>query len=410
MNEDICNFYHKWRTGKVNGNTDLFLAYVYNLYDQFIDQFKIEIDRTCPYNLESKDIEGRLKEMGSQIFEAKRQQDKTVYENSAYVDAQNILWIETKRANKNSNIHETGYFLISTDQYLRRWDYLRNDNVPVVLLPSQWLSIVLRFLNRTNNDYKSFVNFLNLRGNEQVISGERLQIILAGISEITADPGTQRSLMNLLVENKFNDIINGERDNETVYEKAKIFAQSETDKKITELKQRQDELENMVSSMTGSLAKQKQAYQQEQTIAQEVIKSTKEELKATKTNLTDIVERHNRAVNFWKTLYVRSQMRKWRIIWPLPVSLIFLFTIIYILYALFYPEKLIVNIFDIIDHTESDAKRHLLETLICSWILGILSYTVNLMYTRFFSKEKIMAKKTEFENNYFEKIKSQKVE
>lgn len=129
INEEICNFYHKWRTGKVNGSTDLFLAYVYSLYDQFISKFKIEIDRTCPYNLENEDTKSQLREMGSQIFEAKRQQDSTAYENSAYIDAQNILWLETKRANKNSTIHETSYFLISSDQILRRWDYLRNDNV-----------------------------------------------------------------------------------------------------------------------------------------------------------------------------------------------------------------------------------------------------------------------------------------
>lgn len=414
INEDICNFYHKWRTGKVNGSTDLFLAYVYNLYDQFVDKFKIEIDRTCPYDLENEEIDGHLKEMGAQIFEVKRQQDNTAYENSAYIDAQNILWLETKRANKNSNIHETSYFLISTDQILRRWDYLRNDNVPIVLLPSQWLSIVLRFLNRTNNDYKSFVNFLNLRGNEQTISGERLQVILAGISEITADPGTQRNLMNLLVENKFKNIINGERDNDAIYEKARLFAQSETDKKIKELKQRQDELESMVSTMTGSIAQQKQTYQQEQTIAQEVIKNTEEELKATKTNLTDIVKRYNQTVNFGKSLYVRSQMKKWRFIWPSIMFLTFIFIIIYILFALFGPEKLmaenIVNIFNTIDQIPSDAGRHLLKGLTYSFVTGLAAYVGRLIYVRFVSKEKIMNKKTEFENSYFEKIKSQKIE
>ena len=88
------------------------------------------------------------------------------------------------------------------------------------MLPSQWLSIILRFLNRTNDDYKSFVNFLNLRSNEQAISGEKLQIILAGISEITADVETQRGLMNILVENRFKDIIKGVNDDETFFERA----------------------------------------------------------------------------------------------------------------------------------------------------------------------------------------------
>lgn len=74
----------------------------------------------------------------------------------------------------------------------------------------------IKILKSHNDDYKSFVNFLNLRSNEQAISGEKLQIILAGISEITADVETQRGLMNILVENRFKDIINGDKDDETI--------------------------------------------------------------------------------------------------------------------------------------------------------------------------------------------------
>lgn len=48
--------------------------------------------------------------MSAQIYSQKQQQDNTAYENSAYIDAENTLWIETKRGNKCNNIHETGYF------------------------------------------------------------------------------------------------------------------------------------------------------------------------------------------------------------------------------------------------------------------------------------------------------------
>lgn len=108
----------------------------------------------------------------------------------------------------------------------------------------------IKILKSHNDDYKSFVNFLNLRSNEQAISGEKLQIILAGISEITADVETQRGLMNILVENRFKDIINGDKDDETIFERAKYFAKSETDKRIEELKQNQDDLKNTVNSLT----------------------------------------------------------------------------------------------------------------------------------------------------------------
>ena len=101
---------------------------------------------------------------------------------SATIDAENILWIEKKRNNKSQNIFDTKYFFISTDQSLRRWDYQREDKTPIVLLPSQWMSILLRYLNRTEDDFKSFVSFLNLKNNEVLINSERLHVVLAGIS------------------------------------------------------------------------------------------------------------------------------------------------------------------------------------------------------------------------------------
>ena len=102
------------------------------------------------------------------------------------------------------------------------------------MLPSQWLSIILRFLNRTNDDYKSFVNFLNLRSNEQAISGEKLQIILAGISEITADVETQRGLMNILVEIDLRILLMAIKMTKLFLKGLNIFAKSETDKRIEE--------------------------------------------------------------------------------------------------------------------------------------------------------------------------------
>lgn len=313
FNEEICNFYHKWRSKRVNSSTDLFLAHIYNLYDEFVKKYNITIEKKCPYNIEDEHIQSQLREMSAQIYSQKQQQDNTAYENSAYIDAENTLWIETKRGNKCNNIHETGYFLISTDQVLRRWDYLRNDNIPIVLLPSQWLSIILRFLNRTNDDYKSFVNFLNLRSNEQAISGEKLQIILAGISEITADVETQRGLMNILVENRFKDIINGDKDDETIFERAKYFAKSETDKRIEELKQNQDDLKNTVNSLTDLKSKQERARQELEASKEKAIKDKERLLKNKEEALSAAVNQYNIAIKVGRDSYVASKMRNSRI-------------------------------------------------------------------------------------------------
>ena len=408
FNEEICNFYHKWRSKRVNSSTDLFLAHIYNLYDEFVKKYNITIEKKCPYNIEDEHIQSQLREMSAQIYSQKQQQDNTAYENSAYIDAENTLWIETKRGNKCNNIHETGYFLISTDQVLRRWDYLRNDNIPIVLLPSQWLSIILRFLNRTNDDYKSFVNFLNLRSNEQAISGEKLQIILAGISEITADVETQRGLMNILVENRCKDIINGDKDDETIFERAKYFAKSETDKRIEELKQNQDDLKNTVNSLTDLKSKQERARQELEASKEKAIKDKERLLKNKEEALSAAVNQYNIAIKVGRDSYVASKMRNSRISTAF-FNIITLCVLIYMFYALFFPEKLdnfiSINIFTIIDGVPSETGCYSLRTLISAGVLGLITYSAKLFISRFISSEKIRVKKDQFANEYFAKIK-----
>ena len=399
FNEEICNFYHKWRSKRVNSSTDLFLAHIYNLYDEFVKKYNITIEKKCPYNIEDEHIQSQLREMSAQIYSQKQQQDNTAYENSAYIDAENTLWIETKRGNKCNNIHETGYFLISTDQVLRRWDYLRNDNIPIVLLPSQWLSIILRFLNRTNDDYKSFVNFLNLRSNEQAISGEKLQIILAGISEITADVETQRGLMNIL---------NGDKDDETIFERAKYFAKSETDKRIEELKQNQDDLKNTVNSLTDLKSKQERARQELEASKEKAIKDKERLLKNKEEALSAAVNQYNIAIKVGRDSYVASKMRNSRISTAF-FNIITLCVLIYMFYALFFPEKLdnfiSINIFTIIDGVPSETGCYSLRTLISAGVLGLITYSAKLFISRFISSEKIRVKKDQFANEYFAKIK-----
>ena len=155
---------------------------------------------------------------------------------SATIDAENILWIEMKRENKVQNIFDTKYFFISSDQSLRRWDYQREDKTPIVLLPSQWMSILLRYLNRTEDDFKSFVSFLNLKNSEVLINSEKLHIVLAGIAEMTTSIEQQRFILNNLVENKFNSVVSRSMSNEQIFENAKKYAKSKLENEVEKLK------------------------------------------------------------------------------------------------------------------------------------------------------------------------------
>lgn len=231
VQQDIYNFYHKWRIGKSNYNLDRFLAEVLSLYDNFKKEFQIETETLRPYDAEKKNVKEVLDDYTSKISSFKANEGHEII-GSATIDAENILWVEAKRGSNNQNIFDTKYFFISTDQGLRRWDYQRKDSVPTVLLPSQWLSILLRYLDRTDDDFKSFVNFLNLKNNEVLITSERLHIVLAGISEMTEDIIQQRTLLNNLIENKFNGVVHKGISNNEIFENAKNYAKHELEERV----------------------------------------------------------------------------------------------------------------------------------------------------------------------------------
>lgn len=68
-------------------------------------------------------------------------------------------------------------------------------------MPSQWLSIILRYMERTNDDYKSFVCFLNIKTGFDVMPEEQIHYILQGISEVTTDVEQQSLFLRTIVEN-----------------------------------------------------------------------------------------------------------------------------------------------------------------------------------------------------------------
>jgi uncharacterized protein YoxC len=258
VQKDIYNFYHKWRIGKVNYNLDLFAAHIYSLYDNFKKEFKIEIDSKTPFDSDDEKTDKLLKDYTSSITTFKTREGNEII-GSATIDAENILWIEKKRDGKIQNIFDTKFFFISTDQGLRRWDYQRADKTPIVLLPSQWMSILLRYLNRTEDDFKSFVNFLNLKNNEILINSERLHVVLSGISEMTSNIEQQRTILNNLVENKFNGVISRGLSNDQIFENARNYAKSKLESEVEALKKQNVELNTKQEQLTTDIHSHKEA-------------------------------------------------------------------------------------------------------------------------------------------------------
>lgn len=226
--EEIFSAYNKWSLHRSNDSLELYEAYVIAEYEKVLEQFKISIDRGVIF--EESDEETII-EYSSQIqsFSVDKRSHASEY------DAKNILFIEKKRNGNDCDIYKTKCFFISSDNSLRLWDYTRNSNrTPIVMQPSQWFSIILRYLERTDDDYNSFVCFLNIRTNPSLLSEEQLYYAIEGINEMTSDVQMQKHLLRSFIEKELNDSYLG-LDNEKVYNNAKEFAESSLGKAVKAL-------------------------------------------------------------------------------------------------------------------------------------------------------------------------------
>ena len=398
VQRDIYNFYHKWRIGKTNYNLDLFIAEIYSIYDNFKKEFKIVVDTQKPYDVKDKKVDELLKDYSSSITSFKQKEGNDII-GSSTIDAENVLWIEKKRENKAQNIFDTKYFLISTDQGLRRWDYQREDKTPLVLLPSQWMSILLRYLNRTEDDFKSFVNFLNLKNTEVLINSERLHVVLAGISEMTTSIEQQRTILNNLVENKFNGVVSRGLSNDQIFENAKTYAKSKLETDVENLKKQNENLVGKHEKLSADMA-------EHQTAVSGELQQLKDENQGIGNKLTEKEQENKQLKAKLLEKEIEEEFTKWQnpAKWLIGLGLlIILFTILQFCcktWSLNYPYKLVMWI----DTITNSVQKNTLTALIYAPLAGLwLIFTF--AWNRLISKEKKAEKRKEIRSQLLDKYK-----
>lgn len=229
-NGEFYRFYQQWRVNRPSSSISLFKSYLLAEYEAFQKTFKIGIDSFAPYDDSEDSISQRLDDYKKTITKFK----PLAYGSKIKHDAKNVLWIESLSQGIPQNIYDTKAFLLSSDHRLQQWDYSRSAAVPVVLLPSQWLSIVLRFMERTNDDYYSFVSFLNLPIQERLLNEEQLFAILSGIGQITSDSEQQRNILKHFIAERTEKALSQEK-SDVLQEQSKLFAKSELELQVEEM-------------------------------------------------------------------------------------------------------------------------------------------------------------------------------
>lgn len=359
---DIDGFYksyYKWRINRTDSSINAFKMHLLAKYEEILGKHHIQKDSIKPF--EDEDVKEQLKDYESQLLN--HSEDKSY--SAAEIDARNMIWMERKRNGQNEDIYQVKYFFVSSDQHLRRWDYNRNHNeVPVVMLPSQWLSMALRYLERSDDDYKSFVCFLNMKVNRPTLSEEQLLYAIEGISEITSDITQQRYLIKTFIKEDFNNELQGLA-NEELQEKAKEFAKTEFDKALQELESENQSKESRITRLEEETFEKKKALAKanKQHRKQEELKG---KLESENAEYKDEINKHRKEK---RESYFNKQVRKWRWKtwwWIIGVGIILLL-IVFISIWLKENNSESIKLFEL-----------LVNNPVISWIGGIISTIIEI--------------------------------
>lgn len=232
----IFAFYESWRQEHAQMSLKYFATYIKSLYLKLIKEFGIEDDVKIPGTIfhsdEFKDVRNRysasIKSVKQEI-KADYLADDYRYSNRDSHDATVVRYIELLREKSS----DKDIFLASSDRALRLWDMNRLDGeYPVVVYPSQLFLILLKTCGRSDNDYDSFVSFINIRPSSKRVSPENAHIILSGISSITEDISVQEHLVEAVFSDDFQNVIKNSTSDMDLYEKVQRISQNYLDEDL----------------------------------------------------------------------------------------------------------------------------------------------------------------------------------
>ncbi len=393
-NQDFIDYYHRWRSKRTNDSIDLFKAHVFSLIEQLKKTFEIKTDYKEHFDEKDSAIEESILDKASSINAFKSDGKTSPYLEASVVDAKNIYLIQSLRNGHFINIFDCRYFLISADQLLRKWDYTRNSSIPIVLLPSQWMNILLRYLNRTSDDFKSFVSFLNISNGEKGISNENLHLILNGISEITSDFTQQSTIISEMINIGFKGILDRSNTDEDVIERSKLFAKTKLEQDIEALQRDKERLENKferyqanTASAIEQLQNSKQSEKEQKNIEIQKNNAVRQELIETKAKLD---------LNRYKS----------KAYYSIPVFFICVIVIV----LLFTFTESSWNMVSVYSKYANALPEGSMQKEICKWLwtlpTSLLLGSIGVIYMRLFNRENLQEKYDTYKEKWTKEIMS----
>ena len=184
-NYDFYEAYYLWQKQNPKKGFNEFREFLEKRVTTNLSKFGYESNET----FESKPTRTEFDLLTSELNEYKKGFGKDTSIEPIKHDVNSYMFMKKKNSNQEKNsFMNVKYYFITLDKVLVNWSSDRNKgDIPTFVLPSVWYSTLLKYKNRTENDYGAFCKFLSITtGIEDVMSSqeETRKEILSTILEL----------------------------------------------------------------------------------------------------------------------------------------------------------------------------------------------------------------------------------
>ena len=200
---DFYTLYYNWCKEPQNRYNDFpsFRNYLTGMISNVISNFEY-IDSTIIKDYDEN--EQQLFDTLMKFKSEKRPYKKTTIE-SIKTDVKQVLYLNSIRPKSAKSLWDMNEYIVSADQLLISWAEETFNGVPIVVIPSLWLSIILKVSGRaTENDYKSFCMFMTLRQSRTDDNTIHINAVelLSKLSEKTIDSSLKEQIIAEILSNR----------------------------------------------------------------------------------------------------------------------------------------------------------------------------------------------------------------
>lgn len=200
---DFYILYCNWCKEPQNKHHDYmsFRNYLHKIINSVLNEFDfVQTPKTYNSGSDYSELAKSLKE-----YKNEKRPYRPTTDLSIKTDINHILFVESLRPKEAKSLWEMNEYIVSADQILVNWADGIFSGIPMVVIPSLWLSIILKVSGRaSSDDYKSFCMFMTLRHhhtNDDSININPLEL-LSRLSERTINVKIKEQVITEIITNK----------------------------------------------------------------------------------------------------------------------------------------------------------------------------------------------------------------